>query len=51
MAQLGAFVDRWSALDLPTPPGRWVVPGPLRAYFVSGASGPGDCSGAGGGSR
>ena len=38
MAQLGAFVDRWSALDLPTPPGRWVVPGPLRAYFVSGVA-------------
>ncbi len=36
MAQLGAFVDRWSVLDLPTPPGRMVVPGPLRAYFVAG---------------
>ncbi|NNL14241.1 MAG: transcription-repair coupling factor [Acidimicrobiia bacterium] len=36
MAQLGAFVDRWSALDMPTPPGRLVVPGPLRAFFLAG---------------
>jgi len=44
MAQLGAFVDRWSTLELPTPPDRLVVPGPLRAYFIAGmaarASGP-----------
>ena len=36
MAQLGAFVDRWSAFHLPTPPGRLVVPGPLRAFFLAG---------------
>ena len=36
MAQLGAFVDRWSELEIPTPPGRLVVPGPLRAYFLAG---------------
>jgi transcription-repair coupling factor (superfamily II helicase) len=36
MAQLGAFVDRWSALEIPTPPGRLVVPGPLRAFFLAG---------------
>ncbi|NNC93561.1 MAG: transcription-repair coupling factor, partial [Acidimicrobiia bacterium] len=36
MAQLGAFVDRWSTLEVPTPPGRLVVPGPLRAFFIAG---------------
>jgi transcription-repair coupling factor (superfamily II helicase) len=36
MAQLGAFVDRWSELQIPTPPGRLVVPAPLRAFFVAG---------------
>ncbi|NNL69062.1 MAG: transcription-repair coupling factor, partial [Acidimicrobiia bacterium] len=38
MAQLSAYVDRWSRLELPTPPGRLVVPAPLRAYFVSGVA-------------
>ncbi len=39
MAQLGAFVDRWSKLDVPTPPGRLVVPAPLRAFFLAGMAG------------
>ena len=36
MAQLGAFVDRWSTVGFPTPPGRLVVPGSLRAFFLAG---------------
>ncbi len=36
MAQLGAFVDRWSTREMPSVPGRYVVPAPLRAFFLAG---------------